>query len=301
MRGSFLLSVFTRAALGCGLSLLIAAPLHGQQLEELRTGVRTSPPPQPRTNPPAKNDDDDDCHDSCDDWDDDCDESGLWLGLGYVTGLTVTSPFWGPPVLIGDHYNEPGFFPHYPHQYGPGYMLIGPGEAFGLEGPREPWPWAARTRAEYGTDFDGLEWIGGHVLVEGTWRFGFDTEFRQVSEDLWPAGLDDLWLGDANVVFRFAQSEAIVMRMGLGANWLSDQFGTDLGFNFTYGGDWFPVQPLVVSGEIDVGTLGSSHLYHLRTTIGANWRFSEVYIGYDYTDIGRTQLSGLVAGVRLWY
>lgn len=284
----------------CG-ELLTPSLARSQQLEELRTGVRTSPPPVAQPASSGGNRDDD--HEHCDDdWDDDCGCDGdLWLGVGYLTAITVTSPFWGPPALVGDHYNEPGYFSHFPHEYGPGYMLIAPGEAFGLEGTRRPWPWAARGRAEYGTDLDGLEWISGQLLVENTWRFGFDGEFRQMSEELVPAGSDDLWLGDANIVFRFAQSEAVVMRSGLGVNWLTDDLGSDFGFNFTYGGDWFPVQPLVVSGEIDVGTLGSSHVYHLRTTIGANWRISEVYVGYDYADIGNTQIAGLVAGVRLWY
>jgi hypothetical protein len=300
MRGRFFQCVLKCAATACGLWLAISSVAFSQELEELRDGVRTSPPPQPRPAAPAKSDDD---HDSCDDWDDDCDDddAGLWLGLGYVTAMTVTAPFWGPPVLIGDHYTEPGFFSHFPHEYGPGYMLIGPGEAFGLKGHRQPWAWAVRGRAEYGTDFDGLEWFGGQLLVEGTHRWGLDADVRRVEEQLLPAGQDSLWLGDANVLFRFAQSEALQMRAGLGMNYLSDPVGSDFGFNFTYGGDWFPVQPLVVSGEFDMGTLGSSQLYHLRATIGANWSISEAYVGYDYTDIGHTQIAGLVAGVRLWY
>jgi hypothetical protein len=180
-------------------------------------------------------------------------------------------------------------------------MLIGPGEAVGLPGSREPWPWAIRGRAEYGTDFDGLEWTGGQVLAETTWRWGIDADTRHVREQLLPAGHDSLWLGDVNVHFRFAQSPSLQMRAGLGMNYLSDPLGSDFGFNFTYGGDWFPVQPLIVSGELDIGTLGSSQLYHLRATAGANFGMSEAYVGYDYTDIGHTQIAGLVAGVRLWY
>ena len=140
-----------------------------------------------------------------------------------------------------------------------------------------------------------------YLLVEGTWRWGIESDVRHIHEEWLPAGQDELWLGDANVLFRFAQSESVQMRTGLGVNFLNDPIGTDFGFNFTYGGDWFPVQPLVVSGELDAGTLGSSHLYHLRGTIGANWNISEVYVGYDYYDVGRTQIAGLVAGVRLWY
>jgi len=290
-----------RVALAGCVWIALAASVGGQQLEELRTGVRTSPPPEPKSPAPAPKDDDDDCNNSCDDCCDGGCSGDMWLAAGYVTGMAITAPFWGPPVLIGDRYTEAGFFPRYPYEYDLGYMLIGPGEAYGLAGTREPWPWAARARAEYGTDFDGLEWIGGHLLVEGTWRWGIESDVRHIHEEWLPAGQDELWLGDANVLFRFAQSESVQMRTGLGVNFLNDPIGTDFGFNFTYGGDWFPMQPLVVSGELDAGTLGSSHLYHLRGTIGANWNISEVYLGYDYYDVGRTQIAGLVAGVRLWY
>jgi hypothetical protein len=295
MRGSTIPCLLIAAA--CG-GLLIVSPARSQQLEELRSGVRTSPPPpQPASSGGNSDRDHDDCDD---DWDCGCD-GDLWLGVGYLTAMTVTSPFWGPPALVGDHYNEPGYFSHFPHEYGPGYMLIAPGEAFGLEGTRQPWPWAARGRAEYGTDFDGLEWIGGQVLVENTRRFGFDGEFRQISEELFPAGSDGLWLGDANLVFRFAQSESIVMRTGLGANWLTDDLGSDFGFNFTYGGDWFPVRPIVVSSSFDIGTLGTAFVVQLRGSVGVTYRGWEAFGGYDFLRVGSVNLHGPMAGVRWWF
>jgi hypothetical protein len=35
--------------------------------------------------------------------------------------------------------------------------------------------------------------------------------------------------------------------------------------------------------------------------VGVNLGPVEAYLGYDYYDVGRTQIGGLVAGVRLWY
>jgi len=296
MRGSSFFTLWL--ATGCGLCLIVPLPCKAQgALDELRADVRTSPPPSPATNhppPTTESDDDDDC---CDD---DCWSGDLLVGLGYVAGITVAAPFWAPPTLVGDRYTEPGFFARHPYQYDQGYMLIGPVEAAGLAGTREPWTWAARGRAEYGTDFEEIDWIGGHVLIEGTWRWGLECDFRQVREEFAPTLQDELWLGDANVLFRFAQSPSLQMRSGLGMNFLSDG-RSDFGFNFTYGGDWFPIRPLVLSAEIDLGTLGSAHVSHWRVTSGANWKFSEIYVGYDYYDIGPAQVAGLVAGVRLWY
>ena len=64
---------------------------------------------------------------------------------------------------------------------------------------------------------------------------------------------DQLWLGDVNVVYRCAQIPILQMRTGLGMNWLADEFGSDVGFNFTYSGDFFPADPWLVSAGINWG------------------------------------------------
>lgn len=286
---------------------LVLAPLAygGETLSSLRDDVRTERPDSPDS--PRERDRDRDRNDCDDDnvWgsDDDCDEcsssdsnNALW-GL---LGLAITSPFWGPAAMIGDTYDDPGYFAHYPHQYDCGYMLIDPVEAIGLEGPCEPYSLAARFRSEFGTAFDNLDWIGGRVQFDTRWRLGLESDFRYVREDS-DAGRDDLWLGDANVLFRFAQSEHWQFRTGLGTSFLSDRVGSDFGFNFTYMADWQPCRPFVFSAELDLGWLGEASLVHFRTTGGITLGFSECFVSYDLYDIGSTQIQGLVAGVQVWY
>ena len=132
-------------------------------------------------------------------------------------------------------------------------------------------------RGEYADDFDSLTRYGGRVLWESRNRFGLDTSLDYYREALANDSHDDLWTGDANVVFRFAQSEYLMMRTGLGVNYMSADHGTDLGFNFTYGGDWFPMKPWIVSAEIDWGWLGDAGLFQGRATIGVNIQNVEVY------------------------
>lgn len=72
------------------------------------------------------------------------------------------------------------------------------------------------------------------------------------------------------------------MRTGLDLNWLSDNLGSDLGFNSTYKGDSFPIAPLVISVELDLGKIGSSSLSHVRITTGMNYRHAEIFVGYDH-------------------
>ena len=108
-------------------------------------------------------------------------------------------------------------------------------------------------------------------------------------------------LGETDAVIRFAQNEHWMFRSGLGVNSLSDALDTDVGFNFTYGVDWFPINPLVFSSEIDLGSLGHAWLFHVRTSAGVTFKGAEIFAAYDYYDIGDGQLKGLSAGVRLWF
>jgi len=165
----------------------------------------------------------------------------------------------------------------------------------------EPYTWSARVRSDYAENFDGLSRVGGHLLVSSASRWELDTEMNYLQERLPGHTRDHLWLGDCNVQYRFAQSERVQFRAGLGFNWLDDPANTDFGFNFTYGFDVFPRKPFVLSTELDWGTLGSAEAFHFRTTAGALVGGFETYVGYEYRDIDRFHFNGLVAGVRVWF
>ena len=183
-------------------------------------------------------------------------------------------------MWIGDHYRYLGKFAAYPYENDePGYMVLPAGRD-------DTKFWSLRTRGEYADNFDGLQHFGGQVLWESAIRLGVDSTFDYRREASGQTLHDSLWMGDANVVFRFAQSEQLTMRTGLGMNWLADSNDSDFGFNFTYSGDWFPVQPWIFSSELDWGRLGNAGLIHVRTTAGVNYHHCEIYGGYDFTRIG---------------
>jgi hypothetical protein len=276
-------------------------------LSQLRSDVRAPDPPLSRED---KSHDDEDCRpksysddDPCDGIDDD--EDSLWgellAPLAIAAGAVGTSPFWGPPLMIGDGYHHPGYFPEYPYQYERGYMMVDYVDLYDGADVREKYPWAWRARPDYGTNFSGLQWIGGNVLFETTPRIGAETDFRFLTEELPFGGHDDLWLGDANLFWRFAQSDQTQMRAGVGFNWLSDREHSDFGFNATYAIDWYPIQPVVISAEMDLGNLNEAWLFHIRTSAGVTWHGMEAFVGYDLYDIDHFQAQGLVAGMRLWF
>jgi hypothetical protein len=208
----------------------------------------------------------------------------------------LTSPFWAPHVLLGDSFHAQGEFLSYPYKrdwYG--NMII--------DEPVSPFTkwWHIRARGEYAHDFDRLSRAGGHILFDTTSRFGFDTSFDYRQETSSSGPDDELWTGDFNFLYRFAQSEFVQMRTGIGGNWLSDEIGSDWGFNFTYGGDLMPLRPFILSTEIDWGRLGKAGLFHGRATVGVEYRHVELYTGFDYFDVGATQINGWIAGMRFWF
>lgn len=264
------------------------------QSEARNTGPFVSPshwqPQNQNTSQPSSNNQ----LDCCDD-DDGYDLEALGV-ITFGAVLIASAPFWGPATLVGDDYDSAGFYPRYPYQRPhEGYLMIEP------DLPRRPREWAGRGYVEYGGDFgDVTTWNGG-LLLETTSRFGIDASAHYYSEQVSIGNTDNVSVGDANLVFRFAQSPNLQVRTGVGFNWLDDSLGSDFGFNFTYGGDWFPIRPFIVSSELDWGEIGHASLFHARITTGVQWHRAEVYAGYDYLDVGNAQLDTWVAGLRFWF
>jgi hypothetical protein len=255
-----------------------------------------------------------------------------------VAGCVATSPYWLPRTLLDDC-NCEARFARFPYDNTPGYLMSdawlsgftaqnvlaealadAPGSQPPMPSdPNAPPPelpkgnlitlsidpsarrWAGQFSADYAGNFDHLSGIGGQLILESTSRWGIDSQFQFLSERRFRSDDDHLNLGDCNLVYRFAQSPRAQMRMGLGANWLNDTTRTDLGFNFTYGGDFFPRKPWVLSTAIDWGTLGHAGLFRFQTTAGVILNRFETYVGYEYLDIGTTQGNFLIGGLRVWF
>ncbi|MDP7019215.1 MAG: hypothetical protein QGG36_25685 [Pirellulaceae bacterium] len=226
-----------------------------------------------------------------------CDADSGWAEpLGWLLGIGLAAPYWGPVAAIGDDYSAVGYFPAHPYQGDAvGSMMILP------HVPEEPYGWSGRASFDFGTDFNDFTSYRGKFLAETSSRFGIDGEVTYWTESLAAGGNDDLWTGDINGVFRFAQSEHWQLRSGVGVNWLDDGVDDNFGFNFTYGGDYFPVKPWVFSSELDWGRIGDAHLLHLRTTVGVTYECGEIYAGFDYYDVGPVEISSVIAGFRVWF
>ena len=233
------------------------------------------------------------------------DGDGGSLG-GMLVGIAVLAPFYLPAALIGDKYEYQLPFTRYPYADGyHGYQIL-PLDLAATMYTAETSDvqrnnWAVRVAIENGNDFNGINRVGGQLKIETASRWGFVTNWNYYYERFSCGCTDETVIGDTNVTFRFAQNEVVSLYTGLGFRMMSDRKQTDFGFNFTYGGDWFPVRPIIVSAVFDAGTLGSAGVVHGRATVGAIWHGFELFAGYDFMRIGDVNLQGPMAGVRFWF
>lgn len=161
--------------------------------------------------------------------------------------------------------------------------------------------WLGHLGLEQGLATDDVDRTGFTLFVEGESGFGANFEWHSLTEDLAGGGHDELHLGELDITYRLVESDHALVRAGLGLNWLGDRYDTDFGVNFTVGADFFPVRPIVLSTELDLGTVGDAQMLHLSGTAGWMMGRMELFGGYDYRRIGDAVIEGPLVGLRLWF
>ena len=153
--------------------------------------------------------------------DDDCDALGD--DLAPLVGEALLAPFVVPPLALGDDYQTTSLFPRFPYAYGqPGFLWLDRAGDDDSE-PRGGRNWSVRADVEDGYDFRGVNRLGTRLVFDTTSRFGIATDWDFFTQRL-PCGCyDELTLGDANLTFRFAQSEWMQMYAGLGGRVMPDR------------------------------------------------------------------------------
>ena len=86
--------------------------------------------------------------------------------------------------------------------------------------------------------------------------------------------------------------------LAVGVNWLADEFGSDAGFNTTYGVEWFPRDPWVLASTMDWGRIGDSSVLHFRNTVGFTHNGWGVFTGHDYQSVGGVKINAWVNGIE---
>ena len=220
--------------------------------------------------------------------------------VGWAILFGVTSPWWVPMTVLESEEEAFQGFPTAPYANGSdGYLVFDSVETDDLASDTRAW--GGRLSLDAGTNFDGVTTQTGRLRLDTDSRFGLDTEWANLFER--NAGSSD-WLGrgDCNLVVRFAQSPRVQFHSGIGINWLADRNNADVGFNFTYGVDLFPVDPVVTSATIDLGKIGDASLIHFRGTVGAmiSPRL-HLYTGYDLLDLEGASIHSFLTGIEFWF
>jgi hypothetical protein len=196
-------------------------------------------------------------------------------------------------------------FPQYPYPLGlPGYMQVDPTPVGQVTGdPNEVLylrPWSVRLSLENGNDFDGLNRVNGIAFIDSKAGVGLYTSWNLLHER-WDGGTADGVLGSITVTFRVVETEQFLLRWGIGANVYTDDWWSEAGINFHLGADFFPAQPWVFSGVVEVGNLGDLDVIHLRGTTGYLIDRCEIFAGYDWVRIERFDIHGPLLGLRVWF
>jgi hypothetical protein len=236
---------------------------------------------------------------------DDDGDSVLGSVFGPMIGFVVISPFVLPVKVLEDDYERSAYFRPYPYAgHSSDYIFFDgdPEHPPAEVGARK---WSGRLTLDESNDFRGINRVSGSLLLDTTWRLGLQTDWTYLSEryknEDGTHGNDELLLGDANFVFRFAQHEFAEFRAGLGVRFLSDRDHSRAGFNFTYDADFYLPRPFIFSMQMDGGNVGSAGVFHARATAGVIYERWELYAGYDFMRFGSVNLQGPVFGLRFWF
>ena len=164
-----------------------------------------------------------------------------------------------------------------------------------------PTKWGGRFRSAYGTNFGRRRLLSGNLIIDSGLPFGFDTEFNRRTDPRPILADRRFWNGDFNVIYHLKQIQYISFRIGVGANWLYDGSRTDVGFNTTYGFDIRLKKPFYVTTTIDWGWLGSKRMLHWHISGGVEFGWIELFIGYDFFEVGNTERKNVIIGAGIWF
>jgi len=164
-----------------------------------------------------------------------------------------------------------------------------------------PGQWGGRFRAAYGSNFNDGSLLHGNLIIDRGMPLGIDTEFNYREDPRLVLAERRFWNGDFNLVYHLKQIQYVGFRIGVGANWLTDGDHTDVGFNTTYGFDIRLKKPFYATTVVDWGWLGSKQTLHWHISGGLDFGRFELFIGYDFFEVGSRERKNVIAGAGIWF
>jgi len=112
--------------------------------------------------------------------------------------------------------------------------------------------------------------------------------------------IDTAWLGDVGGSLASPTADGVHFHYGGGAlYWNNEGQGATGGYG-SYGIDFFPLDPIIISTVAKVGGLGGQWYFDIRGTAGVSLGQIEAYVGYSHLSVGGVSLGGPLMGIRMW-
>jgi hypothetical protein len=233
---------------------------------------------------------------------------------GALVLYVLVAPWVGPHVALEPNDRGTAVFESFPYAHGSRGLLRyrEPTPTEGLDGEPEneasvqppPPPGksvAGQVRAEGGYVLGGVYRgaLGGRLMLPG--RLELDANVNGLMDPVENGGVDRATFGNAHVAVRFAQSEQVQFRTGLGYQQFADQYGVEPGIDFLYGFEAQLGAHLILSVSGNLGSAGHALVGQIRGSLGVMLDRFEIYAGYDHISIGDVPLGGPAAGIRAWF
>ena len=114
---------------------------------------------------------------------------------------------------------------------------------------------------------------------------------------------DSLALGRIAIDWRVVTEELVQFRLGAALRHFHDRAGGLFGADVEAGLDLFPVDPLILSFEANVGFVENALVVQARGSVGFLLGIVEIMLGWNYEGLFGTQnvdLGGPMLGLRFW-
>jgi hypothetical protein len=112
--------------------------------------------------------------------------------------------------------------------------------------------------------------------------------------------VETAWLGDVGGSLASPTADGVHFHYGGGAlYWNNEGQGATGGYG-SYGIDFFPLDPIIISTVAKVGGLGGQWYFDIRGTAGVSLGQIEAYVGYSHLRVGGVSLGGPLMGIRMW-
>jgi hypothetical protein len=157
-------------------------------------------------------------------------------------------------------------------------------------------PWAGQLSLDAGfMSGIGQSTLNARVLMPAP----FELSARNTL--LWePAARDYSLFGSAVLGIRFLQAPSVLMRLFGGFSYFGQLGDVAVGAELGIGMDVFLGRPWVLSANAATAFVGQAFAPQARVQLGYLFGRSEVFVGYQYMQIGSVGLSTPLLGTRIW-